>query len=248
MFMKKAFKISPIILAAIILLLTRGCKKEEITGDIVYPITHWPVIKALEATNIADSTATLNGTVITYGLSTTVTFEYGSTTSYGSIATACQILATGDSITYVSVNISGLTPCMPYHFRVRAENSLWTNFLSSDLTFIPGHIPTVTTSLSGKTATAVIIEGNITDEGGSEITDRGVSWVRSSPIFNGRGIYMLQQSLSATSKRTHDGTGTGCFTSNLTGLQLNTIYFAQAYATTCAGTAYGNIISFKTPQ
>ena len=38
-------------------------------------------------------------------------------------------------------------------------------FFKFDLTFIAGHIPTLTTSLSGKTATAIIVEGNITKMG-----------------------------------------------------------------------------------
>jgi uncharacterized protein (TIGR02145 family) len=133
--MGKVYWINQIILAASVLLLATGCKKEEITGDIVYPVTHWPIVKASEVTNRTDSTATLNGIVNTYGLSTTVTFEYGTTTGYGSIVTATQSPVTGDSITNVSVNISGLTPRTPYHFRVRAENSLWTNFYSGDMEF-----------------------------------------------------------------------------------------------------------------
>ena len=72
-----------ITVTAIVLLLAAGCKKEEITGDTVCPITHWPVVKASEVTNKTNSTATLTGIVNTYGLSTTVTFEYGTTTSYG---------------------------------------------------------------------------------------------------------------------------------------------------------------------
>jgi len=43
------------IFAAILLLLAAGCKKEISPGDIEYPITHWPVVKAWGATNI-DST------------------------------------------------------------------------------------------------------------------------------------------------------------------------------------------------
>jgi uncharacterized protein (TIGR02145 family) len=133
--MGKVFWIVRIILAAIILFLAAGCKKEVITSDIEYKVTHWPVVKTLEAINIADSTATLNGTVNTYGLSTTVTFEYGTTTSYGSIVTAYPILVSGDSIIEVRANISGLTPETIYHFRVRAENSLWTNFYGGDKMF-----------------------------------------------------------------------------------------------------------------
>lgn len=232
--MGKVFWIIRIILAVTVLLLAGGCKKEEITGDIVYPVTHWPIVKTLEATDITDTTATLNGYVITYGLATTVTFEYGTTASYGSIATACQIPATGDSITYVSVNISGLTPCMPYHFRVKAENSLWTNFLSSDLTFIAGHIPILTTSLSGKTATAITVEGNITYGGCTDIIDRGFI---VALIVRGGGQII-----------THNGNGTGSFVQTFNGLVPGKHYGVHSYARSSTGMVYSNPLIFFTLQ
>ena len=45
---------------------------------------------------------------------------------------------------------------------------------------------------------------------------------------------------------TTDGTGYGSFVSNITGLTLFTTYYVRAYATTSAGTVYGNEISFTT--
>jgi hypothetical protein len=232
--MKKVTWIYQIFLAAIILFLAAGCKKEEITSGKEWLPTHWPIVKALEATSITDSTATLNGTVITYGLATTVTFEFGTTANYGSIATAYQAQATEDSITYVSVNISGLTPCMPYHFRVRAENSLWTNFLSSDLTFIAGHMPTLTTSLSGKTATAITVEGNITYNGCTDIIDRGFILAL---IVRGGGQII-----------THNGTGTGSYVQTFNGLVPGQHYGVHPYAKTSAGMVYSNEFIFFTLQ
>ena len=46
--------------------------------------------------------------------------------------------------------------------------------------------------------------------------------------------------------KTNDGTGTGVFTSNLTSLLPNTLYYVRAYATNSVGTAYGNQVSFTT--
>jgi hypothetical protein len=83
-----------------------------------------PIVSTNSATNISSTGATLNGTVNANSLSTTVTFEYDSTiTNYGNSVTALQSLATGDSITKVSADISGLTPGVTYHFRVKAEYS-----------------------------------------------------------------------------------------------------------------------------
>ncbi len=91
--MKKVFRISLIIFAAIILLLARGCKKEE------------PESLTQAATNLSKTGATLNGTVNPNGLSTTVTFEYGTTTSYDSSVTASQSPVTG-IVSQMSVQIS----------------------------------------------------------------------------------------------------------------------------------------------
>jgi phosphodiesterase/alkaline phosphatase D-like protein len=119
--------INHVIFGVVILLLAAGCKKEEISSDKEYPITHWPIAKALEVTNKTDTTAKLNGTVNSFGLPTTVTFEYGTTTSYGRTVSAYQIPVSGSGIIEVSANISGLTTDTIYHFRVGAENSFIQN-------------------------------------------------------------------------------------------------------------------------
>jgi hypothetical protein len=85
---------------------------------------HAPIASTDPPTNISTTGATLNGTVNANGLSTTVTFEYDSTSiGYISTVTAFQNPVTGDSVTNVSADISGLTPGVTYHFRVKAENS-----------------------------------------------------------------------------------------------------------------------------
>ncbi|MEJ7822034.1 MAG: hypothetical protein WKF85_06910 [Chitinophagaceae bacterium] len=90
-----------------------------------------------------------------------------------------------------------------------------------------------TTTVSSITATSAITGGNISSDGGLPILSRGVVWSTSSnPTI-------------ALSAKTIDGTGTGSFISNLSGLSPDTTYFARAYATTSLGTAYGNEVSFK---
>jgi uncharacterized protein (TIGR02145 family) len=74
--------------------------------------------------------------------------------------------------------------------------------------------------------------GNISSDGGALVTERGVCWsTATNPTI-------------ADSKTT-EGIG-GTFTSSITGLSLNTKYYVKAYATNCAGTAYGNEVSFTT--
>src|SRR5213079_2229600 len=83
-----------------------------------------PVVITNPATLIASFSATLNGSVDPHGLTTTVQFEYGTTTSYG-LTTAIQS-KTGNTYQNVVANISGLTASTTYHFRIVAMNSAGT--------------------------------------------------------------------------------------------------------------------------
>lgn len=96
-------------------------------------------------------------------------------------------------------------------------------------------IPVLTTSvISNITLNGASSGGNITSNGGADITARGVVW-STSPY----------PTISLTTKTT-DGVGVGTFTSNLISLIPNTTYYVRAYATNSAGTAYGNEVSFVT--
>jgi hypothetical protein len=91
-----------------------------------------PVAITSPATNVVSSSATLNGLVDPHGLTTTVYFQYGTTTSYGH-TTAAQS-HTGNAYLSVSANISGLTASTTYHFRIVATNGVGTVY-GSDRTF-----------------------------------------------------------------------------------------------------------------
>ena len=84
------------------------------------------------ATNVASFSATLNGSVNARGSTTTVNFEYGLTTSYGS--TTVMETKTGHAPRAISANISGLLPSHLYHFRIVAHNIHGTTF-GGDRTF-----------------------------------------------------------------------------------------------------------------
>jgi len=100
---------------------------------------------------------------------------------------------------------------------------------------VKGDIPVLsTTTASTITSTSAISGGNVTSDGGVTITSRGVCWSTSpSPT------------IALSTKTTETGT-TGSFTSLITGLSANTIYYIRAYATNDTGTGYGNQDSIKT--
>ncbi len=98
----------------------------------------------------------------------------------------------------------------------------------------PPSMPTVsTTPISNITETTATGGGDITDEGSSTVTGRGVCWsTMENPTLN--------------NSHTSDGIGIGLFTSQLSGLSSYTTYYIRAYATNSDGTAYGNQLSFVT--
>jgi uncharacterized protein (TIGR02145 family) len=98
----------------------------------------------------------------------------------------------------------------------------------------PGSLATLTTLPIGNiTDIAATTGGNITNDGGTPVTQRGVVW-STSP------------NPTTSNNSTTNGSGTGSFTSNLTSLTASTTYYVRAYATNSAGTAYGNELSFTT--
>lgn len=88
-----------------------------------------------------------------------------------------------------------------------------------------------TKGLSYLTSTSGQSGGTISSDGGNAITAKGVVWSTST----GPTV--------ALSTKTNDGTGVGAFTSTLTGLTLNTVYYIRAYATNSVGTSYGPEVS-----
>ena len=75
--------------------------------------------------------------------------------------------------------------------------------------------------------------GNVTAENCASVTERGVCWSTSPnpTILNSKTV---------------NGSGSGSFSSSLTGLLPGVTYYLRAYATNSVGTGYGNEVSFTT--
>ena len=96
--------------------------------------------------------------------------------------------------------------------------------------------PTVVTKSVGEvTETSAKVVGQVTADGGAEVTERGVCW-------NTEGTPEI------IDFRTKDDTGVGSFTSQIPDLVPNTQYYVRAYATNEAGTSYGDELTFTTKK
>jgi uncharacterized protein (TIGR02145 family) len=97
-------------------------------------------------------------------------------------------------------------------------------------------VPIILTSqVTSIISTSAISGGNITSDGGASVLAKGVAYGSAQ-----------NPTISGWNMSTSDGTGTGAFTSSLTGLSASTLYYLRAYATNSVGTAYGNEVSFTT--
>ena len=197
-----------------------------------------PVITATLSTAVVTSigsTSAISGGNITSDGDGAVTARgvCWSTTSYPTLNN--NFTSNGTGTGSFTSNITGLQPLTIYHVRAYATNGAGTAY-GNDVVFTtnPPQLPVLTTTaVTSVTSSTAVSGGNISDDGGSQVTVRGICWATtSSPTIN--------------DNTTSNGTGTGSFTSNMTGLQHSTTYHVRAYATNAAGTAYGNDRTFTT--
>ncbi len=105
---------------------------------------------------------------------------------------------------------------------------------SCTVTVISLQLPGVSTSSpSAVSISSATVGGNVSSDGGASVTERGVVWsTYSSPTLS--------------DNRKAVGSGTGSFSTTLTGLKASTKYYVRAYAINSVGTAYGSSYSFTT--
>ena len=147
-----------------------------------------------------------------------------------------KLTSNGTGFGSFSSSITGLTSGEIYYIRAYATNSIGTAYGNQVTTAAAAAVPAVTTRVvEAITEIAATSGGNITGDGGSGVTARGVCWSTT-------------QNPTISNSKTVDGTGGGSFASSLIGLAENTTYYVRAYATNIAGTGYGTEVTFKSKQ
>jgi Concanavalin A-like lectin/glucanases superfamily/Bacterial Ig-like domain/N-terminal domain of BNR-repeat neuraminidase/Secretion system C-terminal sorting domain len=103
-----------------------------------------------------------------------------------------------------------------------------------EVTASPGVTTAAATSVTGTGAT---LGGNVTSDGGSTVTGRGVvySSTDNTPTIG-----------EANVTQDTNGSGTGTFSEAIAGLTPGTTYYVAAYAINGAGTSYGAVQTFTT--
>ncbi|MEI7727606.1 MAG: hypothetical protein WCK09_21035, partial [Bacteroidota bacterium] len=189
-----------------------------------------PTVVTLPVTGITQTGATFGGNVTSDGGSPVLSrsFLAGTSPDINAASMATTNLGPGTgNFTYTWGSF--LTPNTVYYVWARAGNSVG-NATGNMVTFttLPAVAPTLTTApVTNITQTTATSGGTITLDGGAFVTAKGVCWSTSpTPLISSNNF-------------TQDGTGSGPFVSNITGLTGNTMYYVRAYATNSAGTSYG---------
>ena len=196
-----------------------------------------PIVTTLEIAGLSQTTAVAGGNVTSDGGAEVTARGVCWSTSQEPTVEGEHTTDGAGTGEYQS-NLSGLTANTTYYVRAYATNIEGTAYGEEiSFTTLEEHIvvePTVVTvSVSEVTETTAVTGGNVTSDGGGEVSARGVCWSTS-------------QEPTVEGSHTTDGTGTGEFVSNLTDLNDNTTYYVRAYATNEQGTSYGEQMSFTT--
>ena len=193
-----------------------------------------PVVTTNPATNVASVSATLNGSVNPRGSTTTVYFQWGTTTSYGH-TTAMQT-KTGNTSLPITANISGLSASHLYHFRIVATNGGGTSF-GSDRTFTTLSAtgpPVVTTNpATNVTTSSARLNGSLNPHGLT--TTVYFKWGTTTSYGH------------TTPRQTQTGNTYRNITANISGLTTHHTYHFRIVATNSAGTRMGSDRTFNTP-
>jgi hypothetical protein len=208
--------------------LTTKATTPTITTDDVSSITHF---SAIFGGNISSDGG---ATIISKGI------LYSSTNNNPTL---------GDGVSFTLYNTSGntnfsettnsLLSNATYYYRAFADNSHGLTGYGTVKSFTTLLIPPTVTSSSATliSGTSATFGGEVTSTSGITVIDRGIVYATSNTdlIIGGTGV--IQDT---------NGSGTGTFSKNITGLTTNTLYYFKAYATTSQGTSYGSLRSINT--
>jgi hypothetical protein len=199
-----------------------------------------PTVQTLQVSNIGQNSATGNGNVTNDGgASITERGICWSTSPMPDLNDSHAVSEETPGTGTFTARMTGLTSNTHYYVRAYAKNSAGKIGFGDEVDFTTSQsvsAPTVITlAVTDLTQTTTTGNGNVTNDGGSPITERGVCWgTNHNPDLNG----------SFNSCPTN---GTGIYAVSMTGLTPGTLYYVRAYARNSAGLSYAdNEESFTT--
>jgi len=144
-------------------------------------------------------------------------------------------ILSGSGLGAFTVTITGLESQTTYYARAFASNSQGTGYgVQVSFTTTGAPLPLLTTlPVTEIGPFGAVSGGNISSDEGSPVLQRGVCW-------------STNQNPTLSDSYSENGQGLGEFKSIISVLEHNTTYYVRAYATSKAGTAYGQQQEFTT--
>lgn len=191
-----------------------------------------PIVSTSEVENVGTTTASCGGNVTDDGGAEVTERGICWGTNHGPVATGSHATS-GSGLGVFACNMNNLAANTTYYVRAYAKNVKGVAY-GEEKSFTTLDKPTVSTgSVNSITTTSATGSGNVTSDGGSNVTERGICWsTHHEPTISGTHIAA--------------GEGTGEFTVAMTNLSANTTYYVRAYATNGFGTSYGDEVEFTT--
>ena len=196
-----------------------------------------PAVVTKPASAIAQTTATLNGTVNPNGVEVSnCEFEYGTTISYGKTATCAVLPGSGEVPVAVSASLPGLSVNTTYHYRIVAVGLGGTSS-GVDETFktLPAPPAVLSEAASSVTGASVVLHGSVNPNGGAVSECR---FDYGTTVAYGQGV--------ACSSLPGSGEVPVAVSASLPGLSVNTTYHYRISATGPGGTSAGVDEMFET--
>ncbi len=196
-----------------------------------------PVVTTGAASAVKTAAATLSGTVNPSGTSTAYQFEYGTSTSYGSLSPTTPASAgAGSEAAPVGTTLSGLTAATTYHYRLVATNASGIT-KGADATFTTVGAPVVATEPATEAAaTEATLNASVNPRGGA-----------TTYQFEYGKTTSYGSKVPATAGSAGSGTTPVAASEKATGLSEGTLYHYRVVATNEAGTVYGADKTVTTP-
>ena len=193
-----------------------------------------PRVVTYSAESITETSAIVSGEVTSSG-GLTVTDRgicFSEVNSNPTIDDDCE--SSGSGIGSFNVSKEDLSPGNTYYARAYAVNSEGVGYgVSINFNTLIAFPEITTIDISNITGISADSGGNVTSEGGGQVSIKGV-------CYNKTGTPTIDNDC------TNDGLGYGSFISEIEGLRGGTTYYVRAYATNERGTSYGEEKTFDT--
>lgn len=216
------------------------------TDGVPAPVGNVPTAKTLAASNVARTTATVNGEVTPNRAQTQYWFEYGKTPNLGQ-TTGFTSVGNGSGKMNVAVSFTDLTPSTTYHFRLNAQNQFGT-VNGATLSFntdgsaavTPTAAPSATTRAAGTIEkTSATLHGTIAPNG-----------LETQFWFEYSTDSLLGSALLKATNKQSAGAGMSPVTveraTDVTGLKAGTKYYFRVVAENSKGVTRGERQDFQT--